>query len=187
MNKTLKHLPCSIICHGECELIIVKQIQGKKRRKLNPLAKDNGRNSILINTINHYLEKNYPDKKTYIRKNKDLLQLDKDTGRIINHKIFAIMDKDDADDKLFESYINKTLFKEYWWGEDDLMEPIYFDPDMDTVLKAHGIKIDTSCHKPAQYFKLMTTKYDEIIDVFMNLSEKESNIRKLFEYLNKID
>lgn len=187
MNKTIKYLPCSVICHGECELILVKQVQGKRRRNLNPLARDNGKSSILINTINHYLEKHFPDKRTYIKTYRDLLFIDKDTGSIKNHKIFTIMDKDDAPDELFESYMDKSLFNNYWWGKENLIEPIYFNPNMDVVLKNHGIKIDTSKHKPAQYFRLLTTRYDEIISIFNNLSDKESNIKLLFEYLDKIN
>ena len=137
MNKSIKYLPCSIVCHGECELIIVKQIQEKNRRNLNPLAKDNGRNSILINTINHYLERLFPDKKAYIKKNRDLLAIDKNSGNILNHKIFTIMDKDDAADELFCSYLDKTLFQDYWWGKEELIEPIYFNPNMDVVLTMH--------------------------------------------------
>ncbi len=186
MSKNIKYLPCSIVCHGECELILVQQIQAKSRRNLNPLAKDNGRNSILINTINYFLHKLYPDKKDYIRKNRDLLFIEKESKRILNHRIFTIMDKDDADDDLFESYLDKTLFKDYWWGKEKLIEPIYFNPNMDAVLNNHGIKIDTRNHKPAQYFKLLTTKYNEIIDIFKSLDIKESNISILFTYLENI-
>ena len=187
MNQKIKYLPCSVVCHGECELIIVKQIQSKKRRNLNPLSKDNGRNSILINTINHYLDKYFPDKKAYIKKNRHLLQIDKKENKIIKHKIFTIMDRDDADDNLFNSYLDKSLFKNYWWGNENLIVPIYFVPNMDAVLIKHGFQIDTRKHKPSQYFKLMTTKYDEIITLFKSLDNKESNIICLFDYLDLID
>lgn len=185
MNRAVHYLPCSIICHGECELVLVKQIQNKKRRFLNPLSKDNGKHSILINTINHYLCSLFPDEKTYIKKNKDLLQLDKDKN-IINHKIFIIMDRDNATDELFESYKNKSLFKDYWWGKKDLIVPIYFDPDMDTILNKHGVVIDTRRNKPTQYFKYLTTQYDTIIELLKSLKPNESNIKELFDYLDTI-
>ena len=184
MNRKVKYLPCSIVCHGECEVILVKQIQAKMRRNLNPLSKDGGSNSILINTINHYLEKRFPEKKTYIKKNNDLLNVDKENHKILNHKIFTIMDRDDSSDELFASYLDKSLFKDYWWGQEQLIEPIYFDPNMDAVLRKYGIEINAHSSKPSQYFKLLTTKYDDIIDVFKNLDEKSSNIKMLFEYLD---
>jgi hypothetical protein len=185
MNRVVHYLPCSVVCHGECELILVQQIQVKKRRFLNPLSKDKGRQSILINTINHYLNSLFPDKKAYIKKNRDLLQVDKDKN-FIKHKIFTIMDKDEASDELFESYKNKSLFKEYWWGKEDLIVPIYFDPNMDAVFNNHGIVIDTNKQKPAQYFKHLTTQYDKIIEMLRSLSGKESNIKEMFDYLDSI-
>lgn len=187
MSREIKYLPCSIVCHGECELILAKQIQAKMRRNLHPLAKDNGRNSILINTLNYYLQKLYPNKKTYIRKNRDFLLYDKNNDKILNHKIFAIMDKDETSDQMFQSYIDKSMFKDYWWGKDELIEPIFFNPNMDDVLKKHGINIDTKNHKPSQYFKLLTTKYEQIISILKELNEKESNIKLLFDYLENIE
>ena len=186
MNRSIKYLPCSIVCHGECELVLIKQIQGKKRRNLNPLAKDSGRNSILINTINHYLERNFPDKKAYIRKNRDLLLIDKKTGEILKHKIFTIMDRDDASDELFNSYLDKSLFKNYWWGQEELIVPIFFDPNMDEVLRKHGIEIDVKRHKPSQYFKLLTTDYDNMIQTYRSLDSNESNINVLFDFLDNL-
>ena len=125
--------------------------------------------------------------KTYIRKNRDLLQIDKSDGNIVNHKIFAIMDKDEASDELFQLFIDKSLFKDYWWGQEKMIEPIYFNPNMDTVLRNHGVNIDTRKHKPAQYFKLFTARYNEMINIFLNLNEKESNIKSLFEYLEQFE
>ena len=184
MNRTINYLPCSIVCHGECELIFVKQIQIKKRRNLNPLSEKNGKQSILINTINHFLKCRFPDEHSYIRKNKDFLLIDNESKKIIKHKIFTIMDKDDTPDDVFLKYKSKELFKDFWWGKEDLIVPIYFDPNLDTVLIRHGFKIDSSKHKPAQYFKLMTTQYDEVIELLCFLDKKETNIKVLFEYLD---
>ena len=185
MNRVVHYLPCSIICHGECEFILIQQIQSKKRRFLNPLAEDKGRQSILINTLNFYLNKLFPTKSTYIKKYKDLLAVDKDK-KLINHKIFAIMDKDNVSDEVMKEYIDKSLFKDYWWGQDELIVPIYFMQDMDTVLTRHGINIDRSKSKPVQYFKYLTTQYDKIIEMLRSLNESESNIKILFDYLDKI-
>lgn len=185
MNRVVHYLPCSIVCHGECELILVKQIQNKKRRFLNPLAEDNGRQSILVNTLNFYLNKLSPTKKTYIKKYKDLLAVDKEAN-LVNHKIFTIMDKDDTSEEMMKKYINKSLFKDYWWGQEDIIEPIYFIPDMDTVLSKHGIIINKNKSKPTQYFEYLTTQYERIIDILRSLDSNESNIKILFDYLEKI-
>lgn len=185
MNRVVHYLPCSIVCHGECELVLAKQIQSKKRRDLNPLSRDSGGHPIMINTINSFLYSKYPDRKLYIKSNKDRLCLGKDK-EIVNHKIFTIMDKDDASDDLFESYKNKDLFKDYWWGQDNLIVPIYFVPNMDTVFSKHGFPIDTKGKKPAQFFKYLTTQYDSVIDMLRNLRPNESNISELLNYLDEI-
>ena len=57
---------------------------------------------------------------------------------------------------------------------------------MEVVLNNLGFNINRKSHKPAQYFKLMTTKYDEVINMFKSLDLKETNISLLFEYLDEI-
>lgn len=186
MNRITHFLPCSIICHGECECVIAKQIQIKKRRDLNVIGDKNGKKCIEINSINSFLIHNFPTKQAFIRANKECLCVDKKTKRIINHKIISIMDKDQTSEAIFESYTNGKLFAEFWYGEEELMLPLYFNPDLDTIFNKHGFKIDTRKHKPAQYFKYMTTQYSKVEEMLKSLNEAESNIRLLFEYLEKI-
>lgn len=185
MNKTIHYLPCTIVCHGECELVLIRSLQNKKRRFLNPLAERNGKSSIEINTLNKFLSRRYPTKSDYIKENKSVLCL-KNKKEIINHAIFTLMDKDNTDDVLFEEYKNSRIFFGYWWGEDGLIKPLYFNPDMDTVFTNHGFPINTSKHKPAQYFKYLTTQYDQVIKMLYSLSPSESNIKELLDYLNSL-
>ena len=185
MNKTIHYLPCSVVCHGECELVLVRSIQNKKRRFLNPLSERNGKSSIEINTLNKFLNRRYPTKADYIKENKSVLCL-KNKKEIINHKIFSLMDKDNTDDYLFNAYKNKTLFSGFWWGEDELIFPLYFYPDMDTVFSNHGYPINVNKHKPTQYFRYLTTDYDGVIRMLSSLDPKESNIRELLDYLNSL-
>lgn len=152
---------------------------------MNPLSRDKGTHPIMINTINSFLNGTFPTQKDYVKKYRDQLCLGKGKT-IINHKIFTIMDKDDASDELFESYKNKSLFKDYWWGQEDLIVPIYFVPNMDTVFSKHGFPIDTKGQKPSQFFKYLTTQYDLVIDMLRSLKQSESNIAELLNYLDEI-
>lgn len=185
MNKTIHYLPCSIVCHGESELVLVRSIQNKKRRFLNPLSERNGKSSIEINTLNKFLDRHYPVKLDYIKENKSMLCL-KNKKFIINHKIFALMDKDNIDDDIFDAYKSKALFNGYWWGDDVLIVPLYFYPNMDVVFNNHGFPININKPKPFQYFKYMNTNYDGVIKMLRSLDSKESNIKELLDYLDSI-
>ncbi len=93
------------------------------------------------------------------------------------------MDKDDTPDELFEQYKTGELFSSYWRGKNNYIVPIYFYPNMDEIFKKHGFKIDTSCHKPAQYQRLITTRYEEVITMLKNLPSSESNIKEFIKYV----
>lgn len=181
MNRKINYLICSVVCHGECEYNIVLQMQNKNRRNLHPIADKNGKISININTINKFLSSQYPTEKEYIKKNDQTIHIS--NKKIINHKIFTIMDKDETTDKMLKAYIDKSLFKGTWWGDDDLIEPIYFVPDMDTIFIKHGYPIDPHKSKPRQYYELFATRYDEMIEMLSSLSKEESNIKILIDYI----
>lgn len=183
--KRIHYHPCSTVCHGECERILVSQIGLNNGKSLNPLCDKNGRISIIINTVNDYLSSHFSTRTAYIKKFKDCLKYDK--KQIFNHKMFCIMDKDDAPDGLFEKYINGQLFSHHWWGKENYIVPIYFNPNMDEIFKKHGFKIDTSNHKPAQYMRLLTTKYNEVIQMLKSLPLNESNIKVFIEYVENFD
>ena len=181
--RKIRYLVCSTICHGKCEEVLVLQIQSKNRIQLHPVSDKNGKKSIMINTLNNFLNTHYKTRNDYIKANTDLINHDK--KRMFDHKIFAIMDKDDAAEKAFENYKNKTMFSEYWWGKEDYIYPIYFNPDMDTVFNKHGFKIDISRDKPSQYLRLLTTNYQKVIEMLVSLPKKESNIGEFIDYINK--
>lgn len=153
---------------------------------MNVVGDKNGKKCIEINSLNTFIGHKFPTKEAYIKANKESLCYDKKTKKISNHKIVVIMDKDQTPDTMFDSYVNGQLFSDFWYGEEKLILPIYFKPDLDTVFNNHGFKIDTRKHKPAQYFKYMTTQYVKVEEMLKSLPDSESNIRLLFEYLEKI-
>ena len=171
MNRITHCLPCSIICHGECEYVIAKQIQIKKRRYLNVIGDKNGKKCIEINSLNTFINHKFPSKEAYIKANKECICFDKNEKKILNHRIIAIMDKDQTPDLMFDSYISGKMFEQFWYGEEKLIFPIYFNPDLDTVFNNHGFKIDTRKHKPAQYFKYMTTHYSKVEEMLKSLND----------------
>lgn len=182
-RRKLKYHPCSTICHGECEIVLAKQIGLKTGNPVDPLSDKNGRKSININTINKYLKRHFPTRKDYVSHYSDCIKYDK--YKIYDHKIFAIMDKDETPEKTFKAYVTGELFNGQWWGDEKYIVSIYFYPDMDEVFKKHGFPINKSEHKPNQYFKLLTTKYDEVIKMLKELPKSESNIKEYIEYLEK--
>ena len=157
-----------------------------KNRNLNALSKSGGKNSILVNTVNDYLFRHFSTYESYVRKYRELLHYDKESKTLRNHKIFAIMDYDNCDEKIFKSYIDKSLFKGFWWGDMSLIEPIYFIPNFDAVLSKHGFNIDTKKPKPFQYYKIFSLNYEEVIEILRNLPLSETNISVLFDFLDNI-
>lgn len=182
-NREIRYLPCTTICHGKCESVLVAQIQNKNRISLNPICDKNGTKSIMINTLNDYLESHYKTRDDYIKANKDLIK--HDNKRMYGHKIFSIMDKDETPDKMFEDYKTKKLFSSYWWGIENYIAPIYFYPDMDTVFTKHGFIIDKRRKKPSQYAKYLSLDYDNVIKMLISLPKSESNISEFIEYVNE--
>lgn len=179
--RLIRFYICSVVCHGESEVLLIEHLRKNYRIPIETLSEKNGRRSININTINSYLEAHFPSVDDYIKCFDDCINHEK--RRLINHKIFAVMDKDDTSDEIYDKYKDKTLFKSHWWGKDDYIVPIYFYPNMDYVFRKHGFEINTSRDKPQQYFKLLSTKSDEIIGMLKSLPKSESNIKELLDYI----
>ena len=180
-KRKIRYLPCTTICHGRCEHVLVSQIQNKNRIPLNPVCDKNGKKSIMINTLNDYLKSHYEIREVYVKANKEVINYD--NKQMFGHKIFSIMDKDDTPDKMFEDYKTKRLFTSYWWGKEGYIEPIYFYPDMDAVFTRHGFPIDRRREKPAQYLKYLSVDYDNVIKMLMSLPKSESNISVFIQYV----
>ena len=183
MNRQVRYLICSVICHGECEMQLVSTIQNRYRRKLNPIGNNNGKSSIEIGSLTSFLSKRYPTINSYKNAYKNLLNIKKQM--IIGHKIFTIMDQDQTSFEMIDKYKNKSLFKGYWFGDNNYIEPIYFIPNMDAVFNKHGFTIDTNNHKPAQYYKLFTTRYDDVIKMLNQLPLEETNIKVFLDYIKE--
>ena len=180
-KREIRYLPCSSICHGKCEIVLISQIQQKNHLNLNPIGDKKGTKSIMINTLNDFLSSHYNTRKDYIRKNEELIKHDK--KKMYNHKIFTIMDKDETSDKMFGDYISGKLFSLFWWGLEGYISPIYFCPNMDVIFTRHGFPIDKHRDKPGQYLKYLTTNYDGIIKMLMSLPMEESNIKDFLDYI----
>lgn len=124
------------IVHGKSELLICQHIKSNLRLKHEIIAEKHGKHSIQINGLQSYLQKfNRMSPKKFAEDFGVEIQKQK----LLNFKLFIIMDTDDCTESTKEAYINKMLFKDSWLC--DYIVPIYNSPDLETTMHAIGFEI----------------------------------------------
>ena len=100
--------------------------------------------------------------------------------RLVNFKLFIIMDTDDCTDKQRDSYISGQMFSGHWLHE--YIVPIYNTPNLDIVLYKTGI-IDTLPSDKGDF-------YENIFPINKD-SDKSGTVDEIVEFqshlLGKID
>lgn len=127
-----------VICHGKSELELVRYIRSNLHLTIKPFSKNGGRNSIQINGLKDYLRKKPFDT---IKSFADEFDIEvKGRGqnkKLLNFKLFMIMDTDDCEQCQKEKFINKEMFKSSWLYE--YIQPIYCCENFEDVLYDSGL------------------------------------------------
>ncbi|MEZ3452742.1 MAG: hypothetical protein K1W17_00020, partial [Oscillospiraceae bacterium] len=121
MGRTLRsqrYTKAVVICHGKSELQITRYIYSNLHLPVKVYAKDNGRHSIqitsLINELNSTQFRN-------IDKFADEFSVEvSGTGKnkkLVNFKLFIIMDTDDCTEQQKKKYISAEMFSKHWLYE----------------------------------------------------------------------
>ncbi|WP_373180891.1 hypothetical protein [Agathobacter rectalis] len=102
------------------------------------IAKDKGRGSIQINGLPEYLmKKQFRTLKAFA--DEFSVEYDRKTKRLINFKLFIIMDTDDCDEITRSKYISKELFDGH--PLKDYIVPLYNDTNLEDVMIKSGIMV----------------------------------------------
>lgn len=133
-KRPLIYCRALVIAHGASELIIAKRIKSILRLPLEISAKDKGEHSIRIDSLEKWLKKQFPTRKSLIEKYDTV---DYDNGTPINFVVFPIMDTDDCDSASLSNYMNKSIFNGHWLTP--FIHPIYNTPSLDDIMVKAGI------------------------------------------------
>lgn len=126
-----------VICHGKSELNMTRFISSNLHLNVKPYARDGGKHSIQITALNSVLGakpfnklssflEEYPVETTGKTKNR----------KLVNFKLFIIMDTDDCTDRQREDYLSKDMFKDHWLY--DYIVPVANIPSLEDVLVESG-------------------------------------------------
>lgn len=102
-----------VIVHGLSEYCICKNIQSNLRLKQEIIARDKGKVSIQINGLMNLLnkDKRFSTFNSFIRNFPDIKIQNK---KLVDFRLFIIMDVDDCDKDTKRKFIDKSLFRQHW-------------------------------------------------------------------------
>ncbi len=134
--RSPNYTKCAVICHGLSELQIVRYIKSNLHLKLEHFAKDNGHSSIQITSLMSFL--NGKPFKNLI-KFSDSYGIEYYKKKLLNFKLFIIMDTDDCTEEQKEKFENKEMFQGHLLY--DYIVPIINVPELESVMIKAGIMI----------------------------------------------
>lgn len=125
-----------VIVHGKSEYALVKYIYTNLHLPMRIVSKNKGRGSIQINGLLDFLnQKNFRSLKTFA--NEYAVEYDKKAKKLVNFKLFIIMDTDDCSEKAREKYMSGNMFEGHPLRE--YIVPIYNITNLEDVMLKAGI------------------------------------------------
>lgn len=183
--KPIKLCVMSIV-HGKSEYIMCSSIKSNLRIKHVIHAKDRGKHSIQVNSLMQEL--NSAKFKMSLKKFSEKYDItyDSKNKRLVNFKLFIIMDLDDCTQEKAEQFKDKSLFNGHILY--DYIVPIYNDPNLEKTIQDLGININRK-EKVKDYIKIFPTNRGDL-DIHMaeefaeklNKKCKSSNLGLYFDY-----
>lgn len=180
MKLSPKKTRVMTIVHGKSEYHICRSIKSNLKIKHEIYAEKKGANSIQINGLMRLLDNGiFKDFDSFTRTYTDI---DCKKRKLVNFKLFIIMDLDDCSKEMQNKFINKEMFKKHWLY--DYIVPIYNNPNLEQTM----IDADIPINKKKDYITLFPTNHGDLdLEKAINLSEslkksKSSNFGKYIEH-----
>lgn len=179
-----------VIVHGKSEYALVKYIYTNLHLPMRIVSKNKGRGSIQINGLLEFLnQRNFRSLKTFA--NEYAVEYDKKTKKLVNFKLFIIMDTDDCSEKARENYMSGTMFEGHPLKE--YIVPIYNISNLEDVMLKAGImtKRIEDAQKGTYYNKIFPINTEPLsVDTINQVREfakkikdvKQTNMLELVEY-----
>lgn len=180
-NNTLNYTRCAVIVHGKSEFALVKYIYTNLHLPVKIISKDKGRSSIQINGLLDFLNKK-PFKSLKEFANEYLVEYDKKAKKLINFKLFIIMDTDDCNETTKEKYITGKLFEGHPLKE--YIIPVYNISNLEDVMLKAGIMVKRieDSQKGSYYSKIFPINTEPLsVDTMNQVREFAKKIKGIEE------
>lgn len=186
MKRKPTKLNVMSIVHGKSELLMCSSVKSNLKIKHEIHAKDRGRHSIQVNSVLQELNSKKFNMSLKDFSEKYDISYDSKNKRLVNFKLFIIMDLDDCTQEKAEQFKNKSMFNEHILYE--YIVPIYNDPILEKTIHDLGININKK-EKVKGYIKIFPTNKGDL-DIHMteefaeklNKKCKNSNLGLYFDY-----
>lgn len=128
------------IVHGKSELLMCSSVKSNLKIKHEIHAKEKGRNSIQVNSV--MKELNSAKFSMSLKKFSEEYDIEYDykNKKLVNFKIFIIMDLDDCTPEKAKQFKDKSMFNGHPLY--NYIVPIYNDPNLEKTMQDLGINID---------------------------------------------
>lgn len=153
MKKTIK-LEIMTIVHGQSEYKLCTSIKSNLRIKHEIIARNKGKSNIQITSIMDVL--NGQAFKTLQAFKRNYSDVEVRNGKLINFKLFIIMDVDDCTEEQKKAFYNKSMFKDHWLY--DYIVPIYNRPNLEETMRQIGINVQ----KKSDYITIFPTNHGDL-------------------------
>ncbi|MDR0523596.1 MAG: hypothetical protein LBG62_04170 [Candidatus Methanoplasma sp.] len=149
------------------------------------ISKNGGRKAVQINSLREYFNTGVFE--SHYRFKREFPRCEFSRGRVLNLKIYPVMDTDDCDRETLEMYKSRKLFQDSPFA--DHIVPIYNTPNLDSVLIASGYNIDTGkkCESYEDAFPVRSRNRDSFNKLVRSIPEdgRITNIHVLLEHCLK--
>ncbi len=134
--EALKYTRGVVIVHGKSELALVPYIHTNLHLPIKTISRKGGKTSIQISGLKDFLKKRQFQSLSAFA-NEYSVEFDKKNKKLVDFKLFIIMDMDDCDENMQKKYMSKELFNGHPLKE--YMIPIYNIRNLEDVLLKAGI------------------------------------------------
>ena len=185
MKHRVNYLKIIVIVHGKSELCLVRYIKSNLKIKMEIISSKNGKNPIQITSLKNILNNlDFKSSKNFLKKFYDIEHI---KDKLLNFKLFIIMDTDDCPNKKKDSYLTKKMFKDHWLSK--YIIPIYNINNLEDVMSKCNIKIT----RKKDYITIFPINRNELdIEQIKNFSIKikqfkqYTNLNEFIDYCIKI-
>lgn len=186
MKREPTKLNVMSIVHGKSELLMCSSVKSNLKIKHEIHAKNRGRHSIQVNSVMQELNSTKFNMSLKDFSEKYDISYDSKSKRLVNFKLFIIMDLDDCTKEKADQFKNKSMFYGHILYE--YIVPIYNDPNLEKTIHDLGININEK-EKVKGYIKIFPTNKGDL-DIHMaeefaeklNKKCKSSNLGLYFDY-----
>lgn len=130
-HASLNYTKCAVIVHGKSELSLVRYIYTNFHLPIKTIARESGRASIQINGLMDFLNKK-PFKTLKEFSEAYCIEYDRKQKKLIDFKLFIIMDTDDCSEATKKRYLSKELFNGH--PLKDYIVPLYNTNNLEDVM-----------------------------------------------------